>query len=140
MRVARIVEVFDVGSAADLDARFEDGKAVIVDVRRGSPASDAGLRPGDEVLSIGGKPAKAAAQAPFGEVLPDPTAAQLDYVVHMVVSNFTRVDRTFFDGSADEARAGGSFRLQHLDHPRRHIQIRTRPGQIVAPVTAITVS
>ena len=81
-------------TAADLDARFEDGKAVIVDVRRGSPASDAGLRPGDEVLSIGGKPAKAAAQAPFGEVLPDPTAAQLDYGLTLAVNGQRKGDRT----------------------------------------------
>ncbi|MEO1981963.1 MAG: PDZ domain-containing protein, partial [Fuerstiella sp.] len=67
---------------------------MIVDVRRGSPASDAGLRPGDEVLSIGGKPAKAAAQAPFGEVLPDPTEAQLDYGLTLAVNGQRKGDRT----------------------------------------------
>ena len=81
-------------SSADLDARFEDGKAVIVDVRRGSPAFDAGLRPGDEVLSIAGKPARAAAQAPFGEVLPNPTAAQLDYGLTLAVNGQRKGDRT----------------------------------------------
>ncbi|XAP77452.1 PDZ domain-containing protein [Citromicrobium bathyomarinum] len=81
-------------TAADLDARFEDGKAMIVDVRRGSPASDAGLRPGDEVLSIGGKPAKAAAQGPFGEVLPDPTAAQLDYGLTLAINGQRKGGRT----------------------------------------------
>lgn len=73
-------------TAADLDARFADGRAMIVDVRRGSPAFDAGLRPGDEVLSIDGMAPRSAAQAPFGEVLPDPTAAQLDYGLALAVN------------------------------------------------------
>ena len=81
-------------TAADLDARFEEGKALIVDVRRGSPAFDAGLRPGDEVLAIDGKPARAAAQAPFGEVLPDPTADQLDYGLTLAVNGRRAGDRT----------------------------------------------
>ncbi|GAB5347323.1 S41 family peptidase [Alteriqipengyuania sp. 357] len=81
-------------TAADLDARFEDGKALIVDVRRGSPAFDAGLRPGDEVLSIDGKPARAAAQAPFGEVLPDPTADQLDYGLTLAANGRRKGDRS----------------------------------------------
>ncbi|MEL7728150.1 PDZ domain-containing protein [Citromicrobium bathyomarinum] len=81
-------------TAADLDARFHDGGAMIVDVRRGSPAFDAGLRPGDEVLSIGGKPANSAARAPFVEVLPDPTAAQLDYGLTLAVNGRRRGERT----------------------------------------------
>jgi len=73
-------------TAADLDARFHDGGAMIVDVRRGSPAFDAGIRPGDEVLSIDGKPSPSAARAPFGEVLPDPTAEQLHYGLTLAVN------------------------------------------------------
>ncbi len=81
-------------TAADLDARFVDGKAMVVDVRRGSPAFDAGLRPGDEVVSIDGKPARAAAQVPFGKVLPDPIAAQFDYGLTLAVNGRRKGDRT----------------------------------------------
>lgn len=81
-------------TAADLDARFSDGKAMIVDVRRGSPAFDAGLRPGDEVLSVDGTVAQSAAQAPFGEVLPDPTAAQLDYGLTLAINGRRKGDRS----------------------------------------------
>lgn len=100
-------------TAADLDARFEDGKALIVDVRRGSPAFDAGLRPGDEVLSIDGKPARAAAQAPFGEVLPDPTADQFDYGLTLAVNGRRKGDR-----SLELRKANGQVRTFELGSTR----------------------
>ena len=88
-------------TAADLDARFKDGKAVIVDVRRGSPAFDAGLRPGDEVLFVDGVVAQSAAQAPFGKVLPDPTAAQLDYGLTLAINGRRKGDRSLKIRSAE---------------------------------------
>ncbi|MEL7688671.1 PDZ domain-containing protein [Citromicrobium bathyomarinum] len=100
-------------TAADLDARFEDGKAVIVDVRRGSPAFDAGLRPGDEVLSVDSKPARAAAQAPFGEVLPDPTANQFDYGLTLAVNGRRKGDR-----SLELRKANGQVRTFELGSTR----------------------
>ena len=100
-------------TAADLDARFEDGKALIVDVRRGSPAFDAGLRPGDEVLSVDGKPARAAAQAPFGEVLPDPTADQFDYGLTLAVNGRRKGDR-----SLELRKANGQVRTFELGSTR----------------------
>ena len=66
-------------TAADLDLAFIGGEAKIVDVRRDSPAFEAGLRPGDTIASIDGIPASGAALLPFGEVLSEPTDAQLDY-------------------------------------------------------------
>ncbi len=66
-------------SAADLDAGFVGGRAIVKDVRAASPAFDAGIRSGDILVSIDGKPAAEAARLPFGPVLPDPTFAQLDY-------------------------------------------------------------
>lgn len=88
-------------TAADLDARFADGKAMIVDVRRGSPAFEAGLRPGDEVLSIDGMAPRSAARAPFGEVLPDPTEAQLDYGLTLAVNGRRKGERTLEIRSAE---------------------------------------
>ncbi|MEO9561023.1 MAG: hypothetical protein ABJ063_09955 [Marinomonas sp.] len=81
-------------TAADLDAKFFNGKAVIADVRRGSPAFEAGLRPGDMLTFIDGLVPEAAAMAPFGKVLPQPTAAQMDYGLTLAVNGkrgFARV-------------------------------------------------
>ncbi|MBO6525882.1 MAG: hypothetical protein JJ970_05340 [Erythrobacter sp.] len=66
-------------TAADVDMRFRNGKAMVIDVRRGSPAFEAGIRPGDELIEIDGESPDTAARLPFGGVLPDPSAAQLDY-------------------------------------------------------------
>jgi len=68
-------------TAADMDVAFVDGWAIVRDVRRGSPAFEAGIRPGDRLVLIDGKPATEAARLPFGDVLPEPSAAQLDYGV-----------------------------------------------------------
>ncbi|MDP5103636.1 MAG: S41 family peptidase [Erythrobacter sp.] len=73
-------------TAADMDVAFVDGRAVVGDVRRVSPAFDAGIRSGDEMLAIDGSAPIDAAQLPFGEVLPDPTAAQLDYGVTLAAN------------------------------------------------------
>ncbi len=66
-------------TAADMDMGFEGSRAIVRDVRRASPAFEAGIRPGDEVIAIDGVRVLEAARLPFGDVLPDPTAAQLDY-------------------------------------------------------------
>ena len=66
-------------TSADLDMKVLDGRAIIADVRRKSPAYEAGLRPGMEIARIAGEPALQAALRPFGAVLPDPTPAQLAY-------------------------------------------------------------
>ncbi|MEM9085530.1 MAG: PDZ domain-containing protein [Pseudomonadota bacterium] len=73
-------------TAADMSARFVDGEAVIEDVRRGSPAFEAGLRPGDMILEIGDKYPNAAAMHPFGPVLVAPTPAQRDYGLTLAVN------------------------------------------------------
>lgn len=73
-------------TTADMDVAFVDGRAVVRDVRRASPAFDAGIRSGDELLAIDGSAPIDAAHLPFGEVLPDPTAAQLDYGVTLAAN------------------------------------------------------
>lgn len=77
-------------SAADLDARFIEGRALVTDVRRGSPAFEAGIRPGHTIVTIDGAPPRLAARLPFGAVLPDPTSGQLDYGL-MLATNGKRV-------------------------------------------------
>lgn len=73
-------------TAADLDARFTHGRAVIADVRRGTPAFEAGVRTGDVLLEIDGVPPEEASLLPFGDVLPEPTAAQRDYGLTLAVN------------------------------------------------------
>ena len=41
-------------SAADMDLGFEGERAIVRDVRRASPAFEAGIRPGDVVIAIDG--------------------------------------------------------------------------------------
>ena len=66
-------------TSADLAMTIVEGRAIIADVRRTSPAFEAGLRPGMEITRIGGEPALEAARKPFGPVLPEPNSAQLEY-------------------------------------------------------------
>jgi carboxyl-terminal processing protease len=68
-----------VPTGADLWARMRAGSAVLTEVRPFSPASAAGLRAGDVVLSIAGIPvAKAVASAmPRALTRPDPRAADV---------------------------------------------------------------
>ena len=73
-------------TAADMSARFLEDEAVIEDVRRDSPAFEAGLRPGDTVLAIDGVTPAEAAVLPFGETLSTPTSAQRDYGLTLAVN------------------------------------------------------
>ena len=80
-------------TAADMDVSFADGVAILRDVRRHSPAFEAGIRPGDELISIGGIAPADAARLPYGPVLPDPTAAQLDYGLTLAANGKRGFDR-----------------------------------------------
>ena len=73
-------------TAADLDVKFVNGRLTVMDVRAGSPAFKAGIRPGNVVRSIDGEAPDRAARLPFGPVLPNPTAAQLDYGALLAVN------------------------------------------------------
>ncbi len=88
-------------SAADMDVGFDGDRAIVRDVRRGSPAFDAGIRPGDEVVAIDGNAAMAAAQLPFGDVLPEPTPAQLDYGLTLAANGKRGSDRLIGVRGAD---------------------------------------
>ncbi|XUU59703.1 S41 family peptidase [Erythrobacter sp. HA6-11] len=73
-------------TSADLDVKFDQERLFISDVRAGSPAYAAGLRSGDEVLMIDGAMPDEAARLPFGDVLPEPSPAQLDYGATLAVN------------------------------------------------------
>ncbi len=91
-------------TAADLDGKFVDGQLQIADVRPASPAFDAGIRSGDIVMKIGGRDPLQAAALPFGEVLPEPSAAQLDYGATLAINGTRGGDRTIVIKSGEAVR------------------------------------
>jgi len=91
-------------SEADLDVRFGAGRLIVADARAGWPAFDAGIRSGDEITRLGGLEPVAAAKRPFGAVLPNPTAAQLDYGATLAVNGMRGIARTLTVRSSDGER------------------------------------
>ena len=77
----------------DLELAFKSGEAVVLDVRRGSSAFVAGVRPGDKVHRIDGSPAKEMAHAPFGEVAWNLSKAQLNYGLTLAANGRAGQDR-----------------------------------------------
>jgi carboxyl-terminal processing protease len=73
-------------SDADLRAAYAEGRYEIVEVRRDSHAAGADVRPGWRVLSVDGQPVRQAARLPFGNVLPNPSDAQLSYGITLAVN------------------------------------------------------
>lgn len=96
-------------TAADLDVAFVEGVAIVRDVRRASPAFEAGIRPGDLLVSIDGQSAANAARLPFGDVLPHPTSAQLDYGVTVAANG--------------KLGSGRALRMKRRDGPEREVEL-----------------
>ncbi|HEV2651816.1 MAG TPA: S41 family peptidase [Rhizomicrobium sp.] len=84
-----------VPTGTDLWAVMRDGRAFIDQVRPDSPSSHAGVRIGDEVLTIGGVPVKAAiaAHAPRCLVTRDPEAD--DYTLRVLLAGTHDAHRAF---------------------------------------------
>ena len=107
----------------DLWAEWRDERAVITDVREGSHAEEVGIRPGMEVLTVGGQPIRTAVRErlPAGLRSPDP-AAELWALRAVLAGRHDRpVQLTL--GTGDQRR---SFEFQ--------------PGQTVHPNALLTVS
>ncbi|WOE74858.1 S41 family peptidase [Alterisphingorhabdus coralli] len=75
-------------------ARNELGKFMLIDVKADSDAYAKGLRPGMEILSIGGEPTADAVAKLLEPVTQSPSAEQLDYAVNVLLSGFTNTDRS----------------------------------------------
>lgn len=73
-------------TSADLIAEYRDSAYFVADVRRGSPAFEAGLRPGDQVLSVAGTVIEERVSNIFDGLLPDLTAKQKSYGATLVLS------------------------------------------------------
>jgi C-terminal processing protease CtpA/Prc len=70
-----------VPSGADLWAEWRDGRAVITQVRSGSPADLAGITPGTAVVAINGRPTLEVVQARLGRAVPDSVQAARDWAL-----------------------------------------------------------
>ncbi len=75
-----------VPSGTDLWAEWRDGRATITQVRSGSDAERAGIRPGTVVLAIGGVPIPDALGARLGRSYPHSTAAARDWALRVVLA------------------------------------------------------
>ncbi|MEL6874867.1 MAG: hypothetical protein AAGM33_05260, partial [Pseudomonadota bacterium] len=81
-------------SGSDIKTVLRDGRFYVLDIRAGSAADDAGIRPGWEIVQIDGLPAREAMQRPYGDLLPDPTPRQLVYGADIAVSGLRNKPRT----------------------------------------------
>ena len=80
-------------TSADLDVAYEDDAFVVADVRAGSAADGAGVRPGWTLLAADGVPTARAARLPFGPVLPVPSPRQLAYGATLAANGRRGQDR-----------------------------------------------
>lgn len=80
-------------SASDLAVGYEDDRFVVLDVRAGSGADSAGIRPGWILLAMNGRPAAEVAREPFGAVVPEPSPRQLAFGATVVLAGLRGDDR-----------------------------------------------
>ncbi len=91
--MGKIALTHDVGSdfnivptSTDLQLAKRGDELEVVDVRADSAADAAGIRPGWVMVSVDGVQMEDAVLQPFGETLPVPTPAQLDYAATLVAN------------------------------------------------------
>ena len=101
-------------TSSDLAMSEIEGRAIVADVRRDSAAFRAGIRPGDEILSIDGIPASEAALRPYGPVLDDPTLLQRSYGLTLAANGKRVGTRSLTIRSAED----GKTRSLVLENPR----------------------
>ena len=75
-----------VPSGTDLWAEWRQGEALITDVRVGSDAQKAGIRPNDVVIDIDGTPIAEAVEARLGRSYPHSVAAARDWALRAVLA------------------------------------------------------
>jgi carboxyl-terminal processing protease len=83
-----------VPSGTDLWAEWRDGEATIVDVRSGSDAERAGIRPGSRVRSIDHAPIADAVDKRLGRSYPHSVAAARDWALRAVLAGVHNATRT----------------------------------------------
>jgi C-terminal processing protease CtpA/Prc len=111
-----------VPSGTDLWAEWQEGRAVLTEVRAGSEAERAGLRSGMEVLTIDGRPTREVVRERLPSSLRAPDPAADDWALRAALAG--RRDRPV----RLEVRAGGR-RVRFEFHPGR-------PERPAAPISA----
>ncbi len=81
-------------TGSDIVTSYSDGRFHVADVRAGSAADKAGIRPGWQIVSADGVDMKSAAIRPYGQVLPEPTDKQKNYGAMLAVSGLRNKPRT----------------------------------------------
>ncbi|GAA4338771.1 S41 family peptidase [Flaviaesturariibacter amylovorans] len=84
-----------VPTGADLHAAFRGNRAVVLEVRRGYGAEKAGLRPGDELVAVNGRPLPGAVQHLLPRHLGRPDSAAADYALQVLLAGTHNVSRRF---------------------------------------------
>ena len=103
-----------VPSGTDLWAEWRDGKALVTEVREGSDAQRAGMKPGDEVVSIDGVDIARAVDARMGRSYPHATAAARDWALRSVLAGTHDAARRL---ALLEGDAGREVLLPAADQP-----------------------
>jgi C-terminal processing protease CtpA/Prc len=113
-----------VPSGTDLWAEWREGAALILQVRPGSPAARAGLRPGMEVVSYNGKAITQAVEARLGQSLRRRDPAARDWALRAILA-----------GRRDEARTLGIRQGERsIDLDDRGIDPRSRDAREGQPL------
>lgn len=95
-------------TGSDIATSYTGTKYYVVDVRSGSAADAAGIRPGWEIISADGIPIKRASVKVYGETLNRPTAKQYNYGAMLAVSGLRNMPRKLV------FRDGGKMRIVDL--------------------------
>lgn len=91
-------------TGSDIATRYLCGRFYVADVRAGSAADEAGIRPGWRIVAADGIDMSTAALRPYGQLLPDPTDKQLNYGAMLAVSGLRNKPRTLVFKVGEELR------------------------------------
>ncbi|RTQ49768.1 peptidase [Hymenobacter gummosus] len=105
-----------VPSGADVYAEWEGGRAVVRELRPGFGAERAGLRPGVEILSVGGVPVAQARQPYQPQCLRAPDAAADNYALNTLLAGRHDQERRW------RIRSGGAETDVQPDQPRNLLE------------------
>lgn len=91
-------------TGSDIATQYVGGRFYVADVRAGSAADEAGIRPGWQIVSADGIDINAAATRPYGKLLPDPTDRQRNYGATLAVSGLRNKPRSLVFEVGGETR------------------------------------